>query len=211
MIFRFDYSERTRLPSALSEVVYVLPASRERIKEALATGCDCQHDEPRTATLTRRNGAAWLQCDACGHSLGSAMRRDDHPKILEYPPWRLDLVDRHEAARQADREIRRAEIAAKFPVWSKEEREQEYLERSAEYAMWCRTSPEWAAIKKAIFWRSRGHCEACLNGSAEVVHHLTYEFGKLPPAWHLKAVCAPCHERLHCPGDDWCSYGMARE
>jgi hypothetical protein len=39
---------------------------------------------------------------------------------------------------------------------------------------------------------------------------LTYSFGRLPPAWHLKAVCDGCHRRLHDEADEWCDYGMAR-
>jgi hypothetical protein len=49
--------------------------------------------------------------------------------------------------------------------------------------------------------RAGGACEACLDAPAQQVHHLTYDFGKLPPAWELRAVCRGCHERLHA---GWC-------
>jgi hypothetical protein len=61
-----------------------------------------------------------------------------------------------------------------------------------------------------VMRRSRGWCEACLVSKAVTVHHLTYEFGVLPPAWHLRAVCHPYHDRLHTGDDDWCDWGMAK-
>jgi transcription elongation factor Elf1 len=203
--FIFGYEGWARRPATLSgEIPYMLPDSRERVKQALERGCYCQHDGERTASLTRRNGAAWLQCDACGSSLGSAMRRDDHPKISIYPAWRLDLIDAYHVARDAWQASRASVIEVR------EAERIDYIARAIEYEHWCRTSPEWKAIKERIWWRSRGHCEACLSAPAAMVHHLTYAFGKLPPAWHLRAVCSPCHQRLHCGEDDWCDYGMQR-
>lgn len=132
------------------------------------------------------------------------MRRAAHPKFDNYPVWRQHLVDSYAVADEAHRQT--------IPSFEdkKAALEQEYVRRSIEYEAWCRTSPEWADIKKKILWRSRGHCEACLSAPAEVVHHLTYEAGKLPPAWHLRAVCIECHGRLHWRKDEWCAYGMAR-
>lgn len=208
-VFNFDLHYRRR-PAILSGTPpYIHPHSRERMKEALAVGCACKHEGQHTASLTRRNGAAWLQCDDCGHSLGGAMRKDHHPQILTYPTWRTDLIERYAAVREEYLSERRSSVL--LPVLTAEERAELYRQRSREYEYWCRTSPEWKAIKDKVFWRSRGHCECCLNGGAEVVHHLSYQFGKLPPAWHLKAVCGACHERLHCAGDPWCDHGMARD
>lgn len=86
----------------------------------------------------------------------------------------------------------------------------EYFDRSREYAEWCRTSPEWRALSDRILWRSRGWCKACLVEQATVVHHITYASGKLPPAWHLRAVCSGCHDRMHAGDDEWCEFGMGR-
>lgn len=207
-IFRFDGSyERTPLTLA-GELPYMAPDGRARVKQALEHGCNCLHDEARTATLRRRNVAGrvaiWLQCDACGASVGSAMRREHHPRWQDYLLWNVDLALAYEAQQQ--------EHCRSLPTSAEgqQRREAEYRARSADYDAWCRTSPEWAALVKLVAWRSRGHCEACLNGTADIVHHLTYSFGKLPPAWHLRAVCRTCHERLHTAGDDWCDYGMSR-
>jgi transcription elongation factor Elf1 len=203
----FDFSSRaSRTAVKLSgSIPYIHPDVRPRVFQALEIGCYCSHDGERTATLTQRNGAAWLQCDTCGSSLGSAMSRTAHQKFDTYPVWRLDLIKQYEAAAEANR--------AALPTLEERQRakEQAYIGRSIEYKAWCRSSREWAEIKKRIAWRSRGHCEACLAAPATVVHHQTYAFGRLPPAWHLRAVCDDCHERLHGRGDDWCDYGMARD
>lgn len=183
---------------------YINPDIRERIKKALENGCGCNHDIDRTASLTIRGGSVWLQCDQCGASLGNAMSKRDHQAHASYRAWNSDIAKKYEDAHD--------EYMASIPRPEdlQAERKKAYLARSAAYEEWCRSSPEWSDIVKKVAWRSRGHCEACLNAPSEVVHHLTYEFGKLPPAWHLKAICHPCHNRLHCAGDDWCGYGMAR-
>jgi transcription elongation factor Elf1 len=209
--FTFD-GRFTRSPVALSSWPgYISPNIRERIKQTLETGCYCTHDQPRTATLVQRNGGVWLQCDACGSSVGTAMKRADHQKADAYPHWRPTLVTHYDqvaAEWRAQAAKDRAERTAEFATLGATEEDR--AARRAEYEVWCRTSPEWSAIKKLILWRSRGHCEACLSGNAQVVHHLTYGFGKLPPAWHLRAVCTSCHGRLHDGDDDWCDFGMAR-
>jgi hypothetical protein len=83
---------------------------------------------------------------------------------------------------------------------------------SSDYATWCATSAEWAAIRRRVFARSKGWCEACGIARATATHHLTYRFGRSPPLWCLRAVCSDCHDRLHNPASDWCDYdeGMAR-
>ena len=85
-----------------------------------------------------------------------------------------------------------------------------FRQRRADYREWCRTSQEWDHIKSRVLWRSAGVCEACLDNDADTVHHLTYDHGKIPPAWELKAVCQTCHVRLHDGDDEWCVLGMAK-
>lgn len=206
--FIFDAKFERQAVALAHEWPYIHPAMRERLKERLALGCYCKHDKSRTATLTRRSVAGavsiWLQCDACGSAIGSAMAREAHPRWQDYRQWDSALQDIYEAARQAFWDER------KSPIPTREEAAAEFAQRRREYLEWCRTSPEWHAIRDRILWRSRGHCEGCLQRPATFVHHLTYEFGKLPPAWHLKAVCDLCHERLHDGDDEWCAFGMAR-
>lgn len=210
-IFAGEYG---RQPVALSSTwPYIHPAMREKVKERLELGCYCKHDQERTATLTRRSVAGatsvWLQCDACGAAIGSAMSRETHPKWREYHEWDGDLQESYRTAHRAFFEERRQTSFIDFTE-AKMRAAEEYAERRREYLEWCRTSPEWQEIRSRVLWRCRGHCEACLQRPAAYVHHLTYEFGKLPPAWHLKAVCEECHNRLHDGEDEWCASGMAR-
>lgn len=181
----------------------------ENIIERLKLGCYCQHDQDRTATLKKRAVAGavsvYLQCDACGRAIGSAMSRKDHPRWQDYPVWDDTLIDCY------NQQTKARSVALREAMHADMARTQEsHAERAAEYAEWCRTSPEWKYISEKVAWRSRGWCEACLNASATQVHHLTYEFGKLPPAWHLKAVCSECHTRLHTFDDYWCEIGMGK-
>jgi hypothetical protein len=177
----------------------MVESSRARAERALREGCNCGS---RTATFKKRViGAAitvWLQCDGCGRAYNNSYKRADHFNWQDYPVWDDTLRDRYNEKYQqeAAERYRDAGLARR--------------QRSIEYNEWCRTSPEWHDLVEKIIWRSRGHCEACLAGKAVTVHHVTYEFGKLPPAWHLRAVCLACHDRLHTEGDNWCGFGMAR-
>ncbi len=151
-----------------------------------------------------------MQCDSCGCALGSgAFPRAEHPNWESYPWWRTELKEEYDAARQAYwtnlKEQRLAEADKKLEdFW------RQHAKRRADYAEWLQTSPEWKEIRELVMWRSRQRCEACLSATATVVHHLTYEFGRLPPAWQLKAVCDACHDRLHNGEDEWCAGSMAR-
>lgn len=183
-------------------------AGRQKVTDALSHGCDCGSE---TATLRRRKTAhvvaVYLQCDGCGGAIGSALSRKDHFTWQDYPEWDTTLRGLYYKARddhfEQQRQLR-AELDQMFPIL-------DYKQRSEDYAEWCRTSPEWRALSDRVLWRSRGWCEACLVAQATVVHHKTYAFGKLPPAWHLRAVCSECHDRLHTSEDEWCDIGMGRE
>src|SRR5579859_3255756 len=189
------------------------PPMKERVMALLADGCPharwsgaCQSE---TATLRRRMIRAAvtvsLQCDGCGASLGGALARAEHYYWQDYSLWDEDLVRRHREHRD--------QISAAYQQRLSRAREDAELaseRRRIEYAEWCRTSPEWRLAKERTFWRSRGFCEACLAEKAATVHHLTYDLGKLPPFWELRAVCRDCHDRLHDPDDEWCLPGMGR-
>lgn len=197
--FRFDFK---RSPVALSSLRPRITAEGNvKLDNALANGCDCGSE---TATLRRRRlahvVAVYLQCDGCGGAIGSALSRKDHFLWQDYPEWDLTLRPIYDKARDDHYEQMLDQL---FPTF-------DYTQRSADYAEWCRTSPEWHALSGRVLWRSRGWCEACLVAQASVVHHKTYAFGKLPPAWHLRAVCTACHDRLHNADDEWCDYGMGR-
>lgn len=186
---------------------------RERVEGCLAAGCGSTDCSATTATLTKRKSrgtqavSAQLQCDDCGRSLSGAIGRADCFTWQDFPEFRQELLDAQQARWDARREANNAEWENRIAT-----AEVMRARRAAEiegYLEWCRTSPEWHAISSLVMWRSRGRCEACLDAPAEVVHHLTYEFGRLPPAWDLRAVCRACHDRLHADkrggSDEWCA------
>ena len=183
---------------------------RQRVESLIAGGCTGWECDGGNVTLTRRKlqnqtVQVHLQCDGCGRSVSGALARGEHHAWQSYREW----DESHEFAREAERLERIAEADERrerlqpFPnleeVWQR---------RRAEYAEWCRTSPEWGHIRGLVARRAGGICEACLQGPVQQVHHLTYEFGKLPPAWELRGVCLPCHRKLHADvhgdSDPWC-------
>lgn len=162
----------------------------------LLGGCS---DECHTATLKRRviKGGVRvisMQCDTCGRSIGGPLKREHHPDQAQYPEWIEGASDRywqakHEEGRKA-MEDRRGEIAAH----ASERRQQ----KDAFYS-----SGRWAWMREFVMKRSGGTCEACGARQAQAVHHTTYRHGLDAPLFTLRALCHPCHGRMHTLGDQW--------
>ena len=144
--------------------------------------------------LTKRKVANYwvvkLQCLTCGsaHS-GGALSRDAHPYWDTYPEWDTAIAERWQNDAQAGLRARQREVQESI------RRKRELV--SQDYSEWLANSPEWADLRKAVIQRAGFTCEACLEQPARQVHHLTYNYGRLPPAWELRAVCKACHSRLH--------------
>lgn len=164
--------------------------ARQRVEESANKLCGtCK---TRRWRLTKRQFSGgwhvWIQCVECGNTSGQAFPKREHPRWPDYPEF--------------DRE--------QYDNWHREKSERESVERhdlyqirSAEYAEWIATSPQWKEMRKRVLARAKNLCEACLDKPAEDVHHRTYDLGKLPPAYLLVALCHPCHERFHTTGDEW--------
>lgn len=62
------------------------------------------------------------------------------------------------------------------------------------------TSPLWGSIRRRVYARAHGVCEAkgCSNVPS-AVHHWSYAFQTMCGATlaHLRALCEPCHRRAH--------------
>lgn len=165
----------------------VAPSSLTRIAEVLRNGCRCGSE---TASLCRQRtkAAYWIvkvQCDHCGSPLGGALSRDDHPGFMMYPEW-------DEALREAYHEKRRNEAEERLDrFW------QEHEERKIRYSAFLWNNPQWKEIRDRVMRRANYQCEACLNQRATEVHHITYDYGALPPAFYLRALCARCHYDIH--------------
>ena len=176
-----------------------------RLKSALEVDCSCGGD---VGTLRRRLIRAavtvHLQCDNCGSSR-AALKREDHYYWQNYPEWDATLPERYDYGRN---EITRTMVAKRNA-----ERADAWSLKRQEYAQFCRDNPEWHALRNAVIDRAQGQCEACLSACAVTAHHLSYDYGPLPPAWLLRAVCATCHRRLHASkhgtSDEWEPYVYA--
>ena len=187
------------------------PDMHARVLGCLAQPCGGYGCSGGTATLTKRRirnqtVQIHLQCNGCGRSISGALARSEHFGWQDYAEWDVEHEQRQEAERAerlANAEQQNIENQDAF-----ERRKEAYRQRSIEYERWCRTSPEWGRMRWLVCRRAGFLCEACLDGPIQQVHHLTYEFGRLPPAWHLRGVCLPCHRRLHADRngwrDDWC-------
>jgi hypothetical protein len=177
--------------------------AKERVEECLRRGCvNCRQTE---AVLTRRTNSAGivsaqLQCNTCGRSISGSMKRADHYEFMDYAQFDEELGINYQGSYHDERrDLLEAQLAQL--AFNRKQ-------RSVDYAAQLRSSPEWRALRQKVLQRARFVCEACLSAPAEHAHHLTYHFGILPPAWMLRAVCKPCHERLHASkrgqDDEWC-------
>jgi len=175
-------------------------ATRAEIERRLASGCGCGSGAAQLTRRTNRGGAisVALQCLRCGSGIGGALRRDLVPAWEALPPW-----DEHLSTDYAGRRRAEAEAALAYRRDNMELLQRLARENREAYGHWLRTSKDWAALRALVLRRAGGRCEACLTAPAAHVHHLTYSLGRLPPAWELRAVCAPCHGRLHSSADEW--------
>lgn len=170
---------------------------KKRVDVILDAGCECGSDSAR---LTKRlAGAAvtvHIQCEKCGRSLSGSLRRAEVYHWQQYPEWDQGLREQYWKQRSAEHQALRDAASQKADEWQAAIN-RAWDEIRAEYAQWVLTSPDWKAVRRLVMVRANSNCEACLSANADAVHHLTYSYGVLPPAWELRAVCRPCHDRLH--------------
>jgi hypothetical protein len=172
-----------------------------RVRTALLQGCSCG---TATATLTQRKNSAGavsahVQCDTCGKSLSGSLAVRDHFHLTSYPLWQDDKRDTYWTEQHVEREKLRAGLVAKVEVTK--------AEVISDYFAFLRDSPEWKRLSQTMR-KIHPVCQACLDAPSQVVHHLTYAYGPLPPANYLQAICRDCHNRLHADKhggvDPWC-------
>ena len=73
----------------------------------------------------------------------------------------------------------------------------EQTKKHEEYERYILEDPKWKEIRRRVLTRARNLCEACLVSLASEVHHLNYDHLFNEIAWDLKAVCRPCHQKIH--------------
>jgi hypothetical protein len=164
--------------------------ARARVELILATAnCWCGG---QTARLTKRvrtgQAAVQLQCLTCFDGVGGFIARRCHPHVDGYPDFNDEVAKRGIADRQRESEERVKQFHETFDagIISLKDEYQEFL-----------LTPQWRHLRTKVMRRSAGVCEACLEKPAAQVHHCTYDYGWLPPAWMLRAVCEECHTAIH--------------
>lgn len=177
--------------------------------------CSCGGDSARlTKRLVGSGYSVHVQCETCGSSTSGAIKRADFPDWDSLPLFDDQKREAYWAKRDEEARVALAQRRADLLQKTTESLEARHARRK-EYADWCRVAPEWAAMRQRVLERANFVCEACLEAPAVTAHHLTYEYGKLPPAWLLKAVCEGCHRRFHADkfgrADEWCVYGRPPE
>lgn len=159
---------------------------KKRLNDCLQQQCRTPNCSSDSASVVRRCNAAGLisvvvQCDECGVQI-AAVKKNFVPRVMDLGHWRDDvpqawLASYYEKIGRYDAVDRRGSGKAEYHAW---------LE-----------SPDWKNIRSKVLNRAAYKCEACLAAKASQVHHVTYNYGWLAPAWALKAVCVHCHLRLH--------------
>lgn len=166
--------------------VGIAPKAKRRLHDECDLGCEGCGAAFFVLTRRLRTNGSWsieLQCDNCGRSTGHPFSRDEHPRWETY-------------------------IQFDEGKWPRAREEPSMVLLDAEhsredYQKWLKDSPEWHDLRWKVMERDGGHCQACLSAPAQDIHHRTYRYGRLPPAWHLIAVCRPCHDRLGDRQDEW--------
>lgn len=179
-----------------------------RVDALLAAGCYCGNLQ---ATLTQRTinrgVTVNLQCSYCGRSLGGALPRKHFFEWHKFPLWDAELPDRYARLQQRLWQARAGEFNARLRA-REAAREQAWLELRQDYHRWLLHSAEWAMLRHLVLQRDMETCQACLGAGASHVHHKSYAYGRIPPAWELTSVCRRCHDRLH---TDWMPSGTTAE
>lgn len=195
-----DFAPKPQAMSLAQEPAGAGEGLRNEIERRLATGCHCGSGAAQLTQRTTKGGTVTLalQCLRCGAGVGGALRRDLVPAWKSLPAWDEALAGDYAGRRRAE-----AEAALAYQRGQMEERARASRGSRDAYSQWLRSSKDWAGLRALVLRRAGGLCEACLTARAGHVHHLTYALGRLPPAWELRAVCAPCHGRLHSSADEW--------
>lgn len=153
------------------------------------TPCECKTTERRAKVTS--NGVIQVkeQCLTCGRSATSALPRTalGTRRPQDHPDWDDTLADRYWAAIFEKRQALRDAQNQSFWHWYNY-----YLTTSA-----------WLERRDKVLWRAGYTCEACGAAHATQVHHVTYEHVGSEALWELRAICTPCHDRIHSYCKPW--------
>jgi 5-methylcytosine-specific restriction endonuclease McrA len=166
------------------------PPARDGVGIGYASEPRCEHPREELRRFVASNGVSHfrVQCLGCGDQIRSIRKGDLPCSPDELPSWDEAIRERYWRTRH-ERQQREIESARS--------------RQSAEWWRWYNAyleSPEWAKRRALVLRRALGKCEAILSsrcwGSANQVHHLTYEHVGNEPLFELVAICEACHEGI---------------
>lgn len=154
-----------------------------RVADALNAGClFCFSTKAVLCKRQKSNGShvVQLQCCGCGNTKGGSFPRSGHPQWESYPDYDATIWQRYQKALDEQRQDARMQ-------W--------FSDYSQDLQM-----PEWRRLADAVLDRAGHKCEACLIARATIAHHEAYSPTRpywRVPAFHIRAVCRVCHDRIH--------------
>lgn len=150
----------------------------------------CIHERPAIVRSINSGNQVMYRwyCRDCGCKLSSNIRAD---AALEQKVFDVDLDSL--ASRS---NLYRSQREGWLTRISEEAAERAQAGNRAEYDDYLR-SDAWKRLRSRVMARANNTCEGCLERKAEHVHHLTYEHIGNEFAFELRALCEPCHIRLH--------------
>lgn len=157
--------------------------------KAITKGHECAHQNTELRRMIMKGGSAHysLQCLKCGVS-AKFVSSSEVQNAGDIPEYDYSLKD----AYRDDLERKRKEARERHRMLQTSDG----VERQLWYSEYLQT-PEWKDRWRLVMERAKGVCEGCGKSQARQVHHLTYEHAGNEFLWELRAVCHPCHERVH--------------
>ena len=148
---------------------------------------ECFHAETQLTKTITKTGSPYfgMRCVICGERKGPWLPA----KTIKEPE--LVPIAKSEGPAEFDR-LRRQQ-------W-RDTKQAHYLNQSnhedTEYQKYLQT-PKWKALSAKVILRAKGVCEGCGERPAAQAHHISYAHKFDEFLWELKAVCRPCHIRVH--------------
>ncbi len=152
----------------------------------------CYHTKLETRYQWRgQNKYFARQCTDCGARIDH-VKKDNILAPNSIPAWDYYLPKHYIVAK--DQALIR--LYAEFRKKAKDLDVQFEIDQRADYEKYI-NSPEWKRRRRKVLERDNHTCQACLDRSAEHVHHLTYEHLGDELLFELVSVCRFCHAKIH--------------
>jgi len=157
--------------------------------ESVEADFSCRHAAEELRYKLARNGVKMYvyQCLSCGEAVSTWQQEPDDG----FEPDEFDQALQDEN-RKYKEEAHAADYEEKLTKL-----QEEGGNRAVKYDDYIRTSPKWKKRRALVLKRANHLCECCLSAKATAVHHENYDTLFNEVLWDLRAVCRPCHKKIH--------------